>query len=278
LPINQHTHTQHNTESNGSSGSDSDYSKFWVDWFLSTKGNEYYCEVDDEYIVDKFNMTGLNAEVPYYQQALDLICDSLGMSCARVPAGFRGRGATVLNPLNLPIHTITEEELEGDVKQEVEKSAEHLYGLIHARYILTNRGLQKMVCLSSFFFILFYSNKSSRGAAGKVQSRRLWALPPRALQQPTRASCGPVRYATTEMCQALLSQVRGAVFVFSFFFLSSDSEFHPIGRLQPQVESARKHRWVVLWDNVPAYAFPGMCVFFSFFFFFPFVEAALFFL
>ena len=94
LPINQHTHTHtHNTtESNGSSGSDSDYSKFWVDWFLSTKGNEYYCEVDDEYIVDKFNMTGLNAEVPYYQQALDLICDSLGMSCARVPAGFRGRG------------------------------------------------------------------------------------------------------------------------------------------------------------------------------------------
>jgi len=98
-----------------SSGSDSDYSKFWIDWFLSTKGHEYFCEVDEEYILDKFNMTGLSADVPYYQQALDLLNDSL------------------------------EEELEGDMKQDIEKSAEHLYGLIHARFVLTNRGLHKML-------------------------------------------------------------------------------------------------------------------------------------
>ena len=61
-----------------SSGSDSDYSKFWVDWFLSSKGHEYFCEIDEDFIVDKFNMTGLSAEVPYYQQALDLLNDTLG--------------------------------------------------------------------------------------------------------------------------------------------------------------------------------------------------------
>jgi len=61
------------------SGSDSDYTKYWIDWFLGTKGNEYFCEVDEEYILDRFNLTGLNTEVQYYSQALDLITDNLGM-------------------------------------------------------------------------------------------------------------------------------------------------------------------------------------------------------
>ena len=62
-----------------SSGSDSEYSKYWIDWFLDTKGNEYFCEVDEEYILDRFNLTGLNLEVPqYYLEALDMITDNLG--------------------------------------------------------------------------------------------------------------------------------------------------------------------------------------------------------
>ena len=60
------------------SGSDSDYTKYWIDWFLGTKGNEYFCEVDEDYILDRFNLTGLNTEVQYYSQALDLITDNLG--------------------------------------------------------------------------------------------------------------------------------------------------------------------------------------------------------
>jgi len=63
-----------------SSGSDSDYTKYWIDWFLNTKGNEYFCEVDEDYILDRFNLTGLNSEVQHYSQALDLITDNLGMS------------------------------------------------------------------------------------------------------------------------------------------------------------------------------------------------------
>ena len=35
-----------------SSGSDSDYTKDWIDWFVNTKGNEYFCEVDEDYILD----------------------------------------------------------------------------------------------------------------------------------------------------------------------------------------------------------------------------------
>ena len=45
-----------------STGSDSNYSNWWVSWFLASKGNEYFCEVEEDYILDCFNLTGLNTE------------------------------------------------------------------------------------------------------------------------------------------------------------------------------------------------------------------------
>jgi hypothetical protein len=53
----------------------------WISWFLSSKGNEYFCEVEEDYILDRFNLTGLNTEVANYSQALDLITDNLGVCC-----------------------------------------------------------------------------------------------------------------------------------------------------------------------------------------------------
>lgn len=62
-----------------STGSESEYQKYWLDWFLSQKGHEYFCEIDEEYILDRFNLTGLNTEVQYYNMAMDLITDNLGI-------------------------------------------------------------------------------------------------------------------------------------------------------------------------------------------------------
>uniref|UniRef100_M4E858 Casein kinase II subunit beta n=1 Tax=Brassica campestris TaxID=3711 RepID=M4E858_BRACM len=53
------------------SGSDT----LWVSWFCSLRGNEFFCEVDDDYIQYDFNLCGLSSLVPYYEYALDLILD-----------------------------------------------------------------------------------------------------------------------------------------------------------------------------------------------------------
>jgi len=97
------------------SETDSDYTSYWRDWFISSRGNEYFCEIDEEYLTDRFNLTGLNTEVQYYQYALDLVTDVFDMDC------------------------------DDDMREQIEKSARHLYGLVHARYIVTTRGLAKML-------------------------------------------------------------------------------------------------------------------------------------
>jgi casein kinase II subunit beta len=100
------------SESTSSSGDDTT----WIMWFISLQGNNFFCEVDVDFIQDDFNLTGLSAVVPYYDYALDMILD-----------------------MDIPLDKLSDEQ-----QELVETAAEVLYGLIHARYILTSRGMQKM--------------------------------------------------------------------------------------------------------------------------------------
>lgn len=111
-----------------SSGSSDYAANTWIAWFLSTKGNEYFCEVDEEYILDRFNLTGLNAEVQHYPQALDVLTDALGT--------WHAHAARL---------TDAEDNLDDDAREQIETQARLLYGLIHARFIITTRGLAKML-------------------------------------------------------------------------------------------------------------------------------------
>ncbi len=77
--------------------------------FLSERGNDILCEVPVEFIEDSFNLTGLDQQVPYYDDALDIILD--------------------------------ESAVDNETLQE---SARLLYALIHQRYVITPYGLSDM--------------------------------------------------------------------------------------------------------------------------------------
>eukprot|EP00934_Nitzschia_sp_Nitz4_P007328 Nitzschia sp. Nitz4//scaffold8_size234185//108470//110063//NITZ4_001260-RA/size234185-snap-gene-0.43-mRNA-1//-1//CDS//3329559815//7318//frame0 len=104
-------------DENSTDMSASDGDSSWIAWFCSLRGNEFFCEVEEDYIQDDFNLTGLQSIVPYYNYALDMVLD-----------------------VEIPLeHTLTREQ-----QEILESAAEMLYGMIHARYIVTNRGMNAM--------------------------------------------------------------------------------------------------------------------------------------
>uniref|UniRef100_A0A804MCE4 Casein kinase II subunit beta n=1 Tax=Zea mays TaxID=4577 RepID=A0A804MCE4_MAIZE len=104
------------SEESDVSGSDGEDTS-WISWFCSLKGNEFFCEVDDDYIQDDFNLCGLSNQVPYYDYALDLILD---------------------------VESSHGDMLTEEQNELIESAAEMLYGLIHVRYIITSKGLSAM--------------------------------------------------------------------------------------------------------------------------------------
>ena len=47
----------------------------WISWFCSLPGHEYFCEVAEDFIEDDFNLTGLNAMVPFWKEAMEMVLD-----------------------------------------------------------------------------------------------------------------------------------------------------------------------------------------------------------
>lgn len=89
----------------------------WINWYCSLKGHEALAEVEEEYMKDNFNLCGLRSKVQYFDLALEMI---------------------------LSTESPDEEDLLDSEFVDVYRDAVDLYALIHARYIISPRGLQVM--------------------------------------------------------------------------------------------------------------------------------------
>lgn len=103
----------------------------WVSSFCSRRENQYFCEVEDSFINDSFNLYGINSEFHLYKQALSII---LGEYTSEASNGGCLKAASQIAEID---------------EAELENTANYVYGMIHARYILTTPGIEAMVLTSS---------------------------------------------------------------------------------------------------------------------------------
>ena len=95
----------------------------WISWFLSLRGSEFFCKVPTDYILDRFNLTGLtDGNIPYFEQGRHMVLD---FDSQELDSDY--------------------DVEEGPSQYDLETAAETVYGLIHARFILTQRGQAKML-------------------------------------------------------------------------------------------------------------------------------------
>ena len=104
----------------------------WIDRFLSLDGHEFLCEVDTEFIQDSFNLYGLK--------------DKMGNT------KFKHALKTILDHYD----TTASDSDDPDFNH-----ARELYGLIHQRFILTRRGLDKMVRERSGFCMVLKHKRNA---------------------------------------------------------------------------------------------------------------------
>lgn len=134
----------------------------FIDRFCGLKGHEMFCEVERSYIEDGFNLYGLRACVSNFSDCLDLILDRIGP--------------------------------DDSDDSHLTQSACTLYGLIHARYIITAHGLDAMynkVCIDNNSF--FFEDVSSLMLSVLVCCKGIWNMPLGAMRRSACLACRPER-------------------------------------------------------------------------------------
>lgn len=56
-----------------SSDYSSEDSEGWISWFCSLEDHQFFCQVDEDYITDNFNLYGIKQNFNHYNDALEMI-------------------------------------------------------------------------------------------------------------------------------------------------------------------------------------------------------------
>ncbi|KAK6454678.1 casein kinase II, regulatory subunit [Scheffersomyces xylosifermentans] len=132
----------------------------WIQQFCELFGHDYFVPVAQEFIEDDFNLTGLSSQVPYYREALYTILDyqvETAEDHNDDQTLLNGRSTSTNNTNNTTNNNSNSNsnnnnnnssnksaKAELPNKALLAHSAELLYGLIHARYIISKPGLTAM--------------------------------------------------------------------------------------------------------------------------------------
>lgn len=104
----------------------------WIQQYCELFGHDYFVQVSQDFIEDDFNLTGLSQQVPYYREALYTILDYQVETAEDHNNDPTNDSRSKRNPAELPNKAL------------LAHSAELLYGLIHARFIVSKQGLTAM--------------------------------------------------------------------------------------------------------------------------------------
>eukprot|EP00835_Amoeboradix_gromovi_P000411 NODE_14_length_42432_cov_0.433799.p16 type:complete len:211 gc:universal NODE_14_length_42432_cov_0.433799:25770-25138(-) len=86
----------------------------WVGWYVRQTESQLLIDVEEDFYLDKFNLTGLQ-NIVHFPICYDILTDNSDI-----------------------------QEYSQDAHLILDKSTRHLYGMIHARYVLTAPGMRKI--------------------------------------------------------------------------------------------------------------------------------------
>ena len=242
------------TESGSSeeaSGSEEDVAS-WISWFCSLKGNEFFCEVEEDFIQDDFNLSGLSSQVHFLAWGGYLLYSnwqkhphqgvgacSRGSACLQVP--YYDYALDLILDADSPNNEVLSEEQH----EVVETAAEMLYGLIHVRYILTSRG---MVAMHEKF------KKAEFGTCPRVLCAGQPCLPVGTVDIP-RQSTVKVPHLFVSPNSTVASALLGCQCFGSRTWVLLPGVLPAVrGLLLPAQQIPRQHRWSVLRHHLSAHA------------------------